>query len=536
MDVKTYEGTLDGTAGHDLPARQRLAAPDPAGDPGLRRPAVGAEPAAPARRLRPRHSGVVLPVAAATLLGLALRLLVRRGLWLDEATSVAQARLPFREMLLDLVTYDVHPPLHHALLWVWVRLFGASEFSVRAPSVIAGTLLVPALYLLGRELYDRRTGLVAALLGAIAPTAVWYSQEARMYALWMLFVVVAVWAQSRALRRGETWPWTVYALSCIALLWTHYFTVLLIGVQQLVFLAIAARRRRQGRPLAPLLVPWGIALVAIVLAVAPMLPYVSDQLVAIGATAAEKQDTLNTMNAGAGLGGDDFVYMAGANLVWALWGYHTEANMIQLVAVWPLLMLAGLALLGRRRSSATTMLLALAGLPVGVLFVMGLGQQALFELRYFMGAVPLLLVLVARAVTGVPARGLGRGLALGLVLVTMLTGLADQQVNPQVPRRYGFEAALDSVAAQAGPDDMVLYEPWYLADLIDYYAPGLDAVALRDVGELPHLGPERVFVIGSFLEQPRHGQAVGEAVGGLDYTREIESMLEENNVTVWRLR
>ena len=533
MDVKTH-AVRDATAlrpgrpaRHGWAARGAAIEPDGAAAPG-RTPGA----AAPRRRLSP----VALPLTAATALGLALRLLVRRGLWLDEATSVAQARLPFSEMLQDLVTFDVHPPLHHALLWVWVRVFGHSEFAVRAPSVIAGTLLVPALYLLGRELYDRRTGLVAALLGAVAPTVVWYSQEARMYALWMLFVVVAVWAQSRALRRGETWPWAVYTLSCIALLWTHYFTVLLIGVQQLVFLAIAARRRRQGRPLAPLLVPWGLALVVIVLAVAPMLPYVSDQLVAISNTAAEKQEVLDSMNAGAGLGGDEFVYVAAANLVWALWGYHAEANMVQLVATWPLLMVAGLALLGRRRSSATSMLLALTGLPVATLFLLALSQQSLFELRYFMSAVPLLLVLVARAVAAIPVRGAGRWLALGGFLLTMLVGLLDQQLNPQVPRRYGFELALQTVAAQAGPGDVVLYEPWYLADLIDYYAPGMDAVALRDVTELPHTGAERVFVIGSFLEQPRHGQRVGEAVGALDYSRELESVLEDNNVKVWRFR
>lgn len=357
-----------------------------------------------------------------------------------------------------------------------------------------------------------------------------------MYALWMLFVVVAVWAQSRALRRGETWPWAVYALSCIALLWTHYFTVLLIAVQQLVFLAIAARRRRQGRPLAPLLVPWAVALVAIVVAVAPMVPYVSDQFTAITITAAEKQETLDSMNAGAGLGGEQFVYIAAANLVWALWGYHAEASMVQLVAMWPLLMLAALGLLGRRTSSASSMLLALAGLPVAALFVLGLQQQALFELRYFMGAVPLLLVLAARAVTGGPLRGIGRGLAFGLVVVTMVAGLADQQLNPEVPRRYGFKAAVQSVAAQAGPNDVVIYEPHYLADVIGYYAPQVEAIALRDMGEMPHTGPERVFLIGSFLEQPRHGNPVDAAVGALDYARDIESRLAENNVTVWTFR
>ena len=62
---------------------------------------------------------------------------------------------------------------------------------MRLPSIIAGTLAIPALYLLGRELYDRRTGLVAAAFGAASPLLIWYSQEARMYAFVELFGLLA---------------------------------------------------------------------------------------------------------------------------------------------------------------------------------------------------------------------------------------------------------------------------------------------------------------------------------------------------------
>jgi len=535
MDVKTYEGTLDGATRHDLPTRRHPAGGDLVRDPVADR---ARHQVHEAPRRGKRALPVVLPLAAATALGLALRLMVRRGLWLDEATSVAQAQLPFREMLLDLVTYDVHPPLHHAVLWAVVHLLGVSETAVRGPSVIAGTLLIPALYLAGRELYDRETGLVAALLGATAPVVVWYSQEARMYAFWMLFLVVSVWAQSRALRRSGAWPWLLYILSAVLLLWTHYFTVLLVCVQQLVFGAVVLRRRRQGQPLKRLGVPWALALVAIILATLPMLPYLSDQLAIIGATAADKQETLAAINAGSRPGGDEFVYLAGANLVWSVWGYHADSIMVQLVALWPLLMLAGLRMLGLRRSSATGMLVALAGVPVAVLFVLGLRQQSLFELRYFMGTVPLLLLLVARAVTSLPKRASGRGLALGLVLATMAAGLVDQQVNPQVPRKYGFETALAQVADQAEEGDVVLYEPWYLEDLVDYYAPGVDAIPLRGDFDplLPRDGDNQVFVVGSFLDQPRHRRRVDAAVGALHYFRKLEGQIEDSNVKVWRFR
>ena len=56
--------------------------------------------------------------------------------------------------------------------------------------MLAGTLLIPLLYALGRDLWDRRTGLVAALLGTVAPFLIWYSQEARMYGLFLLIEAV----------------------------------------------------------------------------------------------------------------------------------------------------------------------------------------------------------------------------------------------------------------------------------------------------------------------------------------------------------
>ena len=116
--------------------------------------------------------------------------------------------------------------------------------AVRLPSIIAGTLVIPALYLLGRELYDRRTGLVAAAFGAASPLLIWYSQEARMYAFVTLFGLLALWTQLRAIRNPSMGNWAAYILATAALLWSHYFGLLLIGVQQLICVGVLIQRRR----------------------------------------------------------------------------------------------------------------------------------------------------------------------------------------------------------------------------------------------------------------------------------------------------
>src|ERR1700761_6333231 len=96
-------------------------------------------------------------VAALMAAGVALRLLIVRGIWVDEAISIHQAHMSLSGMLANLRTTDNHPPLYFLLLWVNVRVLGYSELAVHVPTIIAGTLLIPALFITGRELFDRRT-------------------------------------------------------------------------------------------------------------------------------------------------------------------------------------------------------------------------------------------------------------------------------------------------------------------------------------------------------------------------------------------
>ena len=85
-------------------------------------------------------------------------------------------------------TKDTHPPLYYAFIHVWRQIFGRSLASIRFPSLIFGVATVYVLYLLGTELRDRRTGLIAAVLAAISPFFVSVSQYARGYALFALSI------------------------------------------------------------------------------------------------------------------------------------------------------------------------------------------------------------------------------------------------------------------------------------------------------------------------------------------------------------
>jgi len=121
---------------------------------------------------------VTLLAAAVRLCGLGVQ-----SLWLDEAFSHLFATLPLDMVWQAMIVDAVHPPLYYLLMRLVVALVGGSEFALRFPSALAGVLTVALLYRAGRAWSGGRAAGWAALLLALNPFHIWYSQEARMYAL-----------------------------------------------------------------------------------------------------------------------------------------------------------------------------------------------------------------------------------------------------------------------------------------------------------------------------------------------------------------
>jgi len=482
--------------------------------------------------LRPRVPTWLL-VTGIVAFGLAIRLLAKRGIWLDEATSIHQAQMPLQQMLEVLRTTDVHPPLHHLMLWAIAHTAGTTEIAVRAPSLVAGAATIAVLYLLGNELYDRRAGLLAAGLGSIAPFLVWYSQEARMYGLFMLFAALAVYAQVLVLQRGRRRDWALYVLATVALLWTQYFGVLLVATQQAGFAVAAWSMHRAGRPVRRFVLTWGGALVVVAIALAPLAGLALDQFQA-------NQSAGRGFNAPSQAGSDvadlgrsqPGIYVMLTNVVWGVWGYHSSATMAAVTALWPLGMLAALVLLGRRHQPTSALVLACAVVPALAMFVIGIAKPFLFEIRYFSGAVPLLLVLLARAATGWTRGALATAVASGVLLSTLGVAFADQQLNRSNPRMYDFEGAITRIEREARPGDVVLYEPFYLQDVVRYYAPQLRAAPLTS-GIPKHDDTRRVFLMASFLNEPRHARTTGQGLARLRQTWQLTGSFERPQVKVW---
>jgi 4-amino-4-deoxy-L-arabinose transferase-like glycosyltransferase len=221
------------------------------------RPAVIAE----RRRLPPWW-----PLVALILLAAVLRLatLTEQSFWYDEAfTPVHVLHAGLGATLKAIVHSENTPPLWYLLAWLDVRLFGDGALALRLPSALAGIATVPVVWAIGKELSGRRAALIGAAIVAVNPLFLWYSQEARAYALFVFFAALAMLCFVRLLAApsGRRAAW--FALSGALALLTHYFAVFLLIPMVLVLLRQRAARRA-GLPAAGALLLVGLALLPLI--------------------------------------------------------------------------------------------------------------------------------------------------------------------------------------------------------------------------------------------------------------------------------
>ena len=142
------------------------------------------------------------------------------------------------------INQEKTPPLGFVLPWLTAHVHPASLW-MRAPSVIAGTALIPATAVLGRKVYGAAAGACAAALIATSPFMVFYGSEARAYSLAALLVTAAALALLKATEpNGRRREWVAFAMLVLAAVLTHYTTIFaILAMVGWAFFARPASRR-----------------------------------------------------------------------------------------------------------------------------------------------------------------------------------------------------------------------------------------------------------------------------------------------------
>jgi hypothetical protein len=198
-------------------------------------------------------------VIALTVLAAGLRFgtLDVQSAWLDESATITLVHRGLRGMLSHLSSSESAPPLYYVLVWAWTKVFGSGVVDFRSFSALIGTITVPVMYAVGKEV-SSRVGLWLATLATVSPIMFYYSQEARCYALLILFSAGAIVYWQRAMRAPGGRALALWsAMSALALL-THYFAVFLFVPEAILLLRQIGLRRMRAPVGAVLLV--GLAL------------------------------------------------------------------------------------------------------------------------------------------------------------------------------------------------------------------------------------------------------------------------------------
>jgi len=112
--------------------------------------------------------------------------------WIDEMVSLYFAK----NLSLNVMTWDNHPPLYILILRIWIELFGLSELGTRSLSSLIMSLIATLLFYSIRLKGKILNSYLAVVLFCLNPVTIRLAHDSRMYPLLALFTFLTVWITS----------------------------------------------------------------------------------------------------------------------------------------------------------------------------------------------------------------------------------------------------------------------------------------------------------------------------------------------------
>ena len=407
---------------------------------------------APAAEISTSTAFLVLLALMALATVLRLYRLGHESFWYDETWTATWAAQPLGDVL-RLVN-----PLPHLVAHLSLSL-GRSEFVLRLAPAFAGILLIPATYLLGRTLYGRKQGLVAAGILTVSAYAIYHSQELRFYAWQMLFSTLTLYFLLRGLEHGHWLDWVGFSATTALNLHSHPYALFVLASEGLYALGIVisdAFASHKGQPFASRhrlaaivrrLIPPGIAALVALVAFGPGWGHV--------ASLSHNPDwTSDTEAAVSAVGGTSPL-----TLPIATWTYELPSRLLALQH--PLLLFAMFALffIGLLSSSRRLVALVLVWflVPPAILLLV----KVRFFHRYLSYFLPLFTIVVAHGIgyvaSIVPVRPQRRWLIIALLTLLVVTpSLAQLPEYYQDTQKTQWREVISFVEANRQPGDVAL--------------------------------------------------------------------------------
>jgi mannosyltransferase len=408
-----------------------------------------------ALRLTLAMLGIVVVASVLRLHGLD-----RTSIWNDEAASWNMARHPFWTMISE-QSGDYNTPLFDIILYAMIHLFGDSETILRLPSAILGIANVYLLYRLGTVLWDRLTGVFAAALLTVSGFHLWYSQEARMYALFSATATAFALASVLFVTAPSRTRAVFCGIAGVALLYSHtYGPLVWIAIDGVIAMALLTRAgwiAVDGRTWLMIQAIVGLSFLPWVAVLVGQLHHVLQGFWIPFPTPGFLYWTFNSIAGGTAMLGCLALLILLSFMPVAEDGQSPSERYIQF-AFWPRLRIV----LGWRN----ILLLSWALVPFLIEYVVSVVGRPVMVSNYLISSLPPILLLAARGLT---VLRFNRLVLTGAVVILLACALPGAYASLVVNQREDFRAAVATFSSRFQASDQILFASPGARNAFAYY-------------------------------------------------------------------
>ena len=160
------------------------------------------------------------------------------------------------------LSFHDHPPLIFLIQHWFFQLLGQNIIALRLPFALAGIFSVFLLYLIGKNLFNHRVGLLAGLFLAVSSYHVWISRTGLQESIVILLILLTFYFFLKSLKDNSHWQWGI----ALGLALLSKYTAIVLAPIILVYLLIFNRQVFKDKKL------W-LALILAILIFSPVLVY-----------------------------------------------------------------------------------------------------------------------------------------------------------------------------------------------------------------------------------------------------------------------
>jgi len=417
------------------------------------------------------------------LLGLCLRLFnLNTPLWGDETTSWAIARrTPFIEMW-RIGQYESSPTLYPSILHFSIKVLGTSPSALRLPSVIFGVAVLPLVFFSMRQVtFNVKTSLQAMTLAAVSSMLIFYSQEARAYALFVFFSILSLYLLVRCFNQPKLSNFIMYAASLLMVSLSHRYGLFLI-LAEVICIVIYKK--------------WGlfkVTLVALGLIIFDLIIQLQNVTFTYGIAGRKTDwqaffDLINTFNAGV-LGMQNLNNMPNANLLKFPIALINQFLPVVALIVYLIIFYIGATNYKKLRPEKKQFLIILSIcvlIPIFLALIAGspLSPLPQWLLRGIIMVIPFYFMAATIAISKSRYNNLLIGAIIAINVLTLIPYYSTYS-------RFENTVAFIHLNNHTTEEDLIISDPWYMINFIDYYYDGPSSMIAYD-SQLGWIDAERM--------------------------------------------